>query len=246
MGFYVFESVSTNQDGDADRARHLDQHRARGLREERAMSELEDGDPLPELRVTPDAGLTKRYAEASGDLNPIHIDPEFAKSVGLPGLHPARPLLDGPGRARAHRASPAATRGRCKRLAVQFRGMGLPEQEIVVTTTVTEADDGPDRHRHRGRPGRQPDHPQRRGRARARLSVDGSSGPWPGRPRRRAPRIRACSASASSGSSTWSSTPTSSRASPVGSTAIADGDERRVGPLDRAGRARGARARRAT
>ena len=33
--------------------------------------------------------------------------------------------------------------GALKRLAVQFRGMGFPEQEIVVTSTVREAvDDG--------------------------------------------------------------------------------------------------------
>ena len=31
------------------------------------MSEFAVGDSLPELRVTPDAGLTTRYAEASGD-----------------------------------------------------------------------------------------------------------------------------------------------------------------------------------
>ena len=67
------------------------------------MSDFKQGDSLPELRVTPDAGLTKRYAEASGDPNPIHTDPEFAKSVGLPGVHPPRPVLDGPGRARPHR-----------------------------------------------------------------------------------------------------------------------------------------------
>jgi hypothetical protein len=29
-----------------------------------------------------------------------------------------------------------------RRLAVQFRGMGLPEQEIVVTSTVREERDG--------------------------------------------------------------------------------------------------------
>ena len=40
---------------------------------------------IPELRVTPDRYLTVRYAGASGDFNPIHIDDEFARSVGLPG-----------------------------------------------------------------------------------------------------------------------------------------------------------------
>ena len=46
---------------------------------------LSEGDRIEELRVTPDKYLTNRYAGASGDFNPIHIDPEFAKSVGLPG-----------------------------------------------------------------------------------------------------------------------------------------------------------------
>jgi hypothetical protein len=31
---------------------------------------------------------------------------------------------------------------RLKRLSVQFRGMGLPEQELVVTSTVREVADG--------------------------------------------------------------------------------------------------------
>ena len=55
-----------------------------------------------ELKVTPDKYLPHRYAGASGDFNPIHIDPEFAKQVGLPVEHPARALLDGPGGARLH------------------------------------------------------------------------------------------------------------------------------------------------
>ena len=42
------------------------------------------GDSIPELRVTPDKYLPHRYAGASGDFNPIHIDDDFAKQVGLP------------------------------------------------------------------------------------------------------------------------------------------------------------------
>jgi acyl dehydratase len=105
------------------------------------MSEFEAGDQLPELRVTPDAGLTKRYAEASGDMNPIHIDEEFAKKVGLPGciLHGLWSMAQV---ARAHTAVADGDPRALKRLSVQFRGMGFPEQEIVVSATVKEAENG--------------------------------------------------------------------------------------------------------
>src|SRR5256885_11049137 len=105
------------------------------------MSEFKPGDDLPELRITPDAELTKRYAAASGDPNPIHTDPEFAKGVGLPGI-----ILHGLWTmAQVARANAAITGGdprALKRLSVQFRGMGFPEQEIVVTSTVKSVDDG--------------------------------------------------------------------------------------------------------
>jgi acyl dehydratase len=105
------------------------------------VSEFEVGDPLPKLRVTPDAGLTKRYADASGDMNPIHIDEQFAKSVGLPGciLHGLWTMAQV---ARAHSAVADGDPRALRRLRVQFRGMGFPEQEVVVTSTVTKADGG--------------------------------------------------------------------------------------------------------
>jgi acyl dehydratase len=105
------------------------------------LSEPSPGDALPELRVTPDAGLTKRYAEASGDPNPIHTDPEFARSVGLPGviLHGLYSMAQV---AKAHTDAAGGDPRALKRLSVQFRGMGFPEQEIVVKATVREASDG--------------------------------------------------------------------------------------------------------
>ena len=102
---------------------------------------MKSGDALPELRVTPDKYLPHRYAGASGDFNPIHIDPEFAKAVGLPGniLHGLYTMAQV---ARAHTGAAGGDPRALKRLSVQFRGMGAPEQEILVTATVKQAGDG--------------------------------------------------------------------------------------------------------
>jgi acyl dehydratase len=94
-----------------------------------------------DLKVTPDRYLPHRYAGASGDFNPIHIDKEFAQQVGLPStiLHGlwsmaqvARACVDAAG------GDPRSLR----RLSVQFRGMGFPEQEVAVTGSVKEEGDG--------------------------------------------------------------------------------------------------------
>jgi acyl dehydratase len=100
--------------------------------------ELNPGDEIPKLQVTPDKYLTVRYAGASGDHNPIHIDEEFARQVGLPGriLHGLWTMAQV---ARAQTEA-AGGPGALKRLEVQFRGMGLPERELTVTGTVRSAD----------------------------------------------------------------------------------------------------------
>ena len=85
------------------------------------------------MRVTPDRYLTYRYAGASGDFNPIHLDDEFARSVGLPGriLHGLWTMAQ-VARAQSEAAGdPLALES----LSVQFRGFGVPEREIVVAST---------------------------------------------------------------------------------------------------------------
>jgi acyl dehydratase len=101
---------------------------------------VQTGDKLPELKVTPDKYLTVRYAGASGDFNPIHIDEDFARQVGLPGriLHGLWTM------AQVARAQTEAAGGphALRRLSVQFRGMGLLEREITVSGEVVGVADG--------------------------------------------------------------------------------------------------------
>jgi acyl dehydratase len=92
------------------------------------------------LEVTPDEYVTFRYAGASGDFNPIHIDEQFALRVGLPGriLHGLWTMAQV---ARAHTDAAGAPE-RLRSLSVQFRGMGLPGEEIAVAGTVRSVEDG--------------------------------------------------------------------------------------------------------
>jgi acyl dehydratase len=79
-----------------------------------------------EMKVTPDRYLTYRYAGASGDFNPIHIDDEFARAVGLPSriLHGLWTMAQC---ARAQGDGLAL-----RSLSVQFRGVGVPEEELTI------------------------------------------------------------------------------------------------------------------
>ena len=91
-----------------------------------------------ELTVTPDPYVTVRYAGASGDFNPIHVDDEFAKQVGLSGriLHGLWTMAQV---ARAH-TDRAGGPDKLASLSVQFRGMGRMGEEIVVSGTVKQLD----------------------------------------------------------------------------------------------------------
>src|SRR3954462_15555912 len=101
---------------------------------------MQAGDEIPTLKITPDKYLTVRYAGASGDFNPIHVDEDFAKQVGLPGkiLHGLWTM------AQVARAQTEAAGGphTLKRLAVSLRGMGVPEHEITITGSVDRVEHG--------------------------------------------------------------------------------------------------------
>lgn len=103
----------------------------------------EPGAQLPELTVLPDRYLTVRYAGASGDFNPIHVDEQFAQQVGLPGriLHGLWTMAQ-VARAATEAVGGDEAPGSLRRLEVAFRGMAVPEKEVVVTGEVQEVQDG--------------------------------------------------------------------------------------------------------
>jgi acyl dehydratase len=91
-----------------------------------------------DMTITPDPYVTVRYAGASGDFNPIHIDEEFAKQVGLPGriLHGLWTMAQV---ARAHTEA-AGGPDKLKSLSVEFRQPAVLGEEIHVTGTVERVD----------------------------------------------------------------------------------------------------------
>ena len=89
------------------------------------------GEPAHSITYKIDDDQTFRYAEASGDQMPIHLDDNFAKSVGLPGI-----IVHGlctmafTGRAVVE----AVCEGdptRLRRLAVRFSSPVMPGEEIT-------------------------------------------------------------------------------------------------------------------
>lgn len=90
-------------------------------------------EPVAVFDARVDADQTWRYAKASGDDNPIHVDDEFAKGVGLPGI-----ILHGLcTMAMCSRAVIEAVAGgdptRLARLAVRFSKPVRPGSDLVTT-----------------------------------------------------------------------------------------------------------------
>jgi acyl dehydratase len=99
--------------------------------EHKLTAEVKAPGPLAEVTYAVDADQTFRYAEASGDRNPIHLDDNVARAVGLPGIivHGLCTM------AFASRAVIELVAGgdprRLRRLAVRFSRPVLPGQAIT-------------------------------------------------------------------------------------------------------------------
>jgi acyl dehydratase len=100
----------------------------------------EAGAELPSAarEITRDAIVA--YAEASGDRNPIHLDDEFARSVGLPGVI-AHGMLQ-MGLLASWLTEELGDHRRIRRLAVRFAGMVVPGDTLTFGGRVAALEDG--------------------------------------------------------------------------------------------------------
>ena len=85
------------------------------------------GDQLAELALPPVTRATLRaYAEASGDRNPIHLDPETARAAGFPDVI-------------AHGMLVMAYLGRCLTFVVDQRDVETFSSRFVAMTRIDDA-----------------------------------------------------------------------------------------------------------
>jgi acyl dehydratase len=101
------------------------------------------GDELPALAKSPiDRVQLSRYAGASGDYNPVHVDELYAKSVGMPSVYAPGMLVMG---MLGQLVSDWGRGGQLRRYNVRFIKMVWPADTVVCKGRVT------DRHGQAGR-----------------------------------------------------------------------------------------------
>ena len=99
------------------------------------FEDIQEGQEVPELRITPSTQQLVHWAAGSGDFYQIHYDQDFAKSTGLQGIIVHGALKH----ALLGRMLWEWIRydGRVKRYAVSYRGMDVPGQEMTCRGRVT-------------------------------------------------------------------------------------------------------------
>jgi len=94
------------------------------------------GDELPALAKAPiDRVQLARYAGASGDFNPVHVDELYAKSVGMPSVYAPGMLVMG---MLGQLISDWARGGQMRRYNVRFIKMVWPGDTVVCKGRVSD------------------------------------------------------------------------------------------------------------
>ena len=103
---------------------------------------LHEQSPLAKATAHVDEDQTFRYAKASGDQMPIHIDEEFAKGAGLPGIiaHGLCTMAMASWGVLAEVGGSDV--GRLKRLAVRFSKMVFPGDDLETRIWATGSHNG--------------------------------------------------------------------------------------------------------
>lgn len=95
---------------------------------------IKEGDALPELRKTPSVTQLVKYAAGSGDFNPLHHDFQYPQcrqlgSIIVHGRFKYAALGELVSNWLGHR-------GRIVKLSCQYKGMDLPDKEVVFSGKV--------------------------------------------------------------------------------------------------------------
>jgi acyl dehydratase len=113
------------------RGAQLEVHQGEPPTEHAFDESLRESEPLARVEHGYDPDQTQRYSEASGDPMPIHLDDDFAKAMGLPGI-----IVHGlctmafTSRAVIQTACPDDP-ARLKRLAVRFSKIVQPHEQVT-------------------------------------------------------------------------------------------------------------------
>lgn len=89
--------------------------------------------PLGEFSVHVDDDQTFRYRDASGDEMPIHVDEDFAKAVGLPGIIAHGLCTMAMCSQAVVKLAADGDPGRLRRLAVRFSNNVFPGNDVVTS-----------------------------------------------------------------------------------------------------------------
>jgi len=102
-----------------------------------------EGEPLPALTKTVTQAQIDVYADVSNDHNPIHVNPDVARSVGLDGTIAHGMLsMAFAGQALTDWLAAAPERGRLGRLRVRFQAMVRPDDTLTCRGALRPAEQG--------------------------------------------------------------------------------------------------------